>query len=453
MAVETFERRTRLPAPVDVVFGWHARPGAFERLSPPWERVDVLSREGDLRDGTVRLRLRTAAFTTLWTARHEGYEENVRFRDVQVAGPFRRWVHTHSFEPETDETSWLTDTVEYELPYGPLGRLVGGGLVRRRLARLFAHRHRLMLNDVALASQTQPLTIVVTGATGLVGSALVPFLTTLGHTVRRLGRGPAQAPDQFSWDPLAGTVQAGALEGADAVIHLAGEPLGRRWNPALQERIRASREQGTRTLAAALARLETPPKVLLSTSAIGYYGSCGDKRLKEGDPRGTGFLADVCEAWEAAAEPARAAGVRVVHPRLGMVLSPRGGALGQMLTPFLLGVGGPLGSGAQYWSWIGLEDTLSALHWLLTAADVSGPVNLVAPQALTNAEFTRTLARVLHRPALLPAPAAALRLALGGMADELLLASARVQPTKLVSAGFKFRQPDLETALSQMLGL
>jgi len=295
--------------------------------------------------------------------------------------------------------------------------------------------------------------VLVTGSTGLVGSALVPFLASGGHEVVRLVRGRLKpGVVEVPWDPQAGTIEAAKLEGLDAVVHLAGERITGRWTAAKKARIRSSRVQGTRLLAEALAGLKQPPKTLVCASAIGYYGNRGDEVLREDSPSGAGFLAEVCREWEAAARPAAEKGIRVVQLRIGVVLSPAGGALARMRTPFKLGLGGRIGNGKQYMSWIAIEDLTGAIHHALTNESLRGPVNAVAPRSVTNLEFTKTLGRVLGRPTLFPLPAFAARLAFGEMADELLLASTRVEPTKLVSSGYRFRAPELEGALRHLLG-
>ncbi|MEE9235496.1 MAG: TIGR01777 family oxidoreductase [Candidatus Acidoferrales bacterium] len=293
--------------------------------------------------------------------------------------------------------------------------------------------------------------IGVSGSTGLVGSALVPFLTTSGHQVVRLVRSKPN-PGEVYWSPGEGRLDASGLEGLEAVVHLAGENITGRWTPAKKARIRESRVQGTQLLAGTLAELAQPPKVLVCASAIGYYGDRGEEVLQEASPPGSNFLAEVCQAWEAASQPAAQKGIRVVKLRIGVVLSPRGGALGQMLLPFKLGVGGKIGSGRQYLSWIAIDDLVGVIHHALTTDSLQGPVNTVAPQAVTNLEFTKTLGRVLGRPTLFPLPAFAARWAFGQMADELLLASARVEPARLKASGYVFRTPDLEGALRHLLG-
>ena len=294
--------------------------------------------------------------------------------------------------------------------------------------------------------------ILVTGASGLVGSALVPFLADGGHEVVRLGRSAPGAGD-ILWDPNAGVLEASALEGFDGVIHLAGENIASgRWNAARKRRIKESRVQGTLLLAQTLAGLERPPQVLVSASAVGFYGDRGDEELTEESPAGSGFLPEVCREWEGATEAAAGKGIRVVHARLGVVLSQDGGALAKMLTPFKLGAGGIVGNGRQYMSWITLDDTAAALGHLLATETVSGPVNVVAPAPATNGEFTKSLGRVLRRPTLFPLPGFVARVVFGEMADALLLASTRVKPAGLLDSGYVFRHGSLEEGLRAVLG-
>lgn len=295
--------------------------------------------------------------------------------------------------------------------------------------------------------------VVVSGSSGLIGSALLPFLTASGHAVTRLARLKADTgAAAVHWDPAAGTIDAGGLEAHDAVVHLAGENIAERWTPAKKARIKESRSKGTRLLVESLARLTQPPRVLVSASAVGYYGDRGDAVLREDSNAGSGFLAEVAREWEAATGPAAQKGIRVVNLRTGMVLSSKGGALGKMLLPFKLGLGGKVGTGKQYWSWIAIDDLLGIIHFALTTDSLKGPVNAVSPKPVTNLEFTRTLGRVLGRPTIFPMPAFAARLAFGEMAEELLLGSTRVEPAKLAAAGYQFRYPELEGALRHLLG-
>jgi len=297
------------------------------------------------------------------------------------------------------------------------------------------------------------MNILISGATGLVGSALVPALESAGHTVRRLVRvrPPAGSPEVY-WDPMGSFDPAGGIEGFDAVVHLAGESVAARWTRDRKARILNSRVQGTMTLASAAARSQQPPKVVVSASAVGYYGNRGDELLTEESTAGADFLADVARQWETALAPATKAGIRTVMLRIGFILSPRGGGLARMLPPFRMGLGGRVGSGRQWMSWISITDVVGAFQHALSTEALWGPVNAVAPHPVPNAEFTRTLGRVLGRPTIFPMPGFAARLAFGEMADALLLSSQRVQPVKLQSSGFQFRHPELEGALRELLG-
>ena len=295
------------------------------------------------------------------------------------------------------------------------------------------------------------MNILVSGATGLVGSALSTELKNKGHRVVVLSRSRPSSGDTIRWDPSRGQIDASRLEGLDAVVHLAGENIVGRWTEKKKQKIRDSRVQGTRLLAETVAGLSEKPGAMICASAIGYYGDRGNELLREESEPGEAFLSKVVEEWEAAAKPAREAGIRVANLRFGIVLSPEGGALGTTLPIFKLGGGGKVGSGRQWWSWVALDDVVGALVHALENESVEGPVNVVAPNPMTNAEYTKVLGDVLNRPTVLPAPAPALRLGLGQVADELLLASARVEPAKLKESGYDFRYPELKGALRHLL--
>jgi uncharacterized protein (TIGR01777 family) len=294
-----------------------------------------------------------------------------------------------------------------------------------------------------------PAKILVSGSSGLIGAALVPALQSNGYEVVRLVRG-ASASGRVGWDP-ARPLAPESVSGFEVIIHLAGESIVGRWTEAKKRRIRESRVQGTRALAEALAKAPQPPRLLISASAIGYYGNRGEETLREDSSSGDGFLPEVCREWEAAAEPASKAGIRAVQMRFGVVLSALGGALQKMLLPFRMGVGGKVGNGRQWMSWIAIDDLVGAIQHVIKTDTLRGPVNGVGPGPVRNAEFTRTLASVLSRPAIFPMPGFAARLAFGQMADELLLASQRVEPAKLMASGYVFQKPDLSTALEDIL--
>jgi hypothetical protein len=452
------ERSVRLPFPADTVFAWHTRPGALERLTPPWEHIQVLERSGGIEDGgqvTVKI---GSPFGFRWVARHRDYDPGHQFTDEQIQGPFSRWVHQHRVEPDGTDACILTDRIEYTPPLGALGAAVSPALIRPRLDRMLTYRHETLRQDLAAHArfaERPRLRIGVTGSTGLIGRALVPFLTTGGHHVVRVIRGRRAGEGEASWEWNLGRIQADRLEGLDAVVHLAGENIGARWTRDRKRRIRESRGIGTRFLAETISRLSRPPAVLVSGSALGIYGNRGDETLTEESATLSAppdFLTEVGREWEAATEPARAAGIRVALPRLGLVLTPAGGMLGRMLRPFQAGVGGPLGNGRQQVSWIAIDDLLGIFNHLLMTGSLSGPINATSPQPVTNREFAETLGRVLKRPAVLPVPAVALRLAFGEMADVALLASQRMVPARLEASGFGFRYPALEPALRHLLG-
>jgi len=295
--------------------------------------------------------------------------------------------------------------------------------------------------------------IAITGASGLVGKPLVASLEAEGHLVRQLVRREVQDADrEVFWDPVAGHLDPEELNGVDAVVHLAGENVaGGRWSARRKKAILDSRVQGTRLLCETLAKLDHKPSMLCSASAIGFYGDRGDALLEETAPAGEGFLADLCQQWEQETGPASDAGIRVVNLRIGVVMSPQGGALSKMLLPFKLGLGGVIGSGQQFVSWIELGDLISAIRFVIENDSLHGPVNATAPEPVTNHELTKTLGQVLHRPTIFPMPGFAARLAFGEMADEMLLCSSHVLPRSLTEAGFSFDHPNLESALRHLL--
>ena len=457
MSDETFTRSIRIARPAAEVFAWHERPGALARLCPPWERVELVSASGGVRDGArVTLRSRVGPWWTEWRVEHRDYVAGKQFRDVQVAGPFARWEHLHRITPDGAEACVLTDEIVYRLPGGALGRAVAGGFTRRKLKAMFAWRQERTKADLEIAGRygaVRPMRILVAGGSGLMGRALGPFLQTQGHEVVRLVRHAPAGEGEIYWNPAVGELDAAKLGDVDAVINLSGENVGAgRWTAARRERILRSRIDTTRTLVTAVAKLPRKPAVFVSASAVGFYGDRGDEVLTEASVIGHGFLPEVCLVWETHAEGAARAGIRTVLLRFGVVLSPAGGALAKLLPLFRAGLGGRVGDGKQWMSWTSIDDAAGAIYHALLDARCAGAVNVVAPQAVTNGEFSATLAQMLRRPAVLPVPAAALRLVFGEMADATLLASTRVVPERLRETGYVFRHATLEAALRGVLG-
>lgn len=452
----TFQARSALPVSAEQAFAWHCAPGAFERLVPPWEDVVVEGEPRALEAGQVlTLRPKVGPLRLKWVAKIERLEpDGYLFQDVQQSGPFSAWEHTHRMVPD-GETCVLEDRVNYRPPLGLLGKL-GGFVVRARLKEMFEWRHEITCKDLQRHRphhSNSPMKILISGASGMVGSSLVPFLTTGGHEVLKLVRGTPKSANEVQWNVESGVGDKSALEGLDAVVHLAGENIAAgRWNDAQKARIKDSRIQGTRVLVEALSGLKDKPKAFVCASAIGCYGSRGDELLDESSARGEGFLSDVVVGWEAEAAKLAEAGVRTVMARFGVILSPQGGALKKMLLPFKMGGGGILGSGNQWMSWVALDDVVGAIHHALVNEKLEGPINVTAPGAVTNRSYTKTLGRVLGRPTIFPVPKFGVKLAFGEMGEELLLGSQRVVPKTLQASGFRFDYPDLEGALRHLLG-
>jgi uncharacterized protein (TIGR01777 family) len=452
-----FSRTTQIACPAETLFAWHERPGALERLCPPWETVRIVSASGGIRNGArVVVRQKWGPVSFRWVVEHRGYIAGREFRDAQISGPFAEWEHVHRIDPIGESTCTLTDEITYRLPGGRAGRFFGGPMVRRRLAQLFAWRHAVTKADL---EQEQKLgahpsqRVLIAGASGLVGNALIPFLTTKGYSVLRLVRRAPRSSDEVFWDPRAGELAEHAIAGVDVVINLSGENLSAgRWTAKRREEILRSRVNATQTLVNAMQRLSKRPKVFVSASAVGFYGDRHDQPVDEQSEIGRGFLPEVCSAWEDRARAAEVLGVRTVLGRFGVVLTPAGGALAKLLPVFRLGLGGSLGNGKQWMSWITIDDLLGGLFHAINTTSCTGPLNLVSPQPVTNRDFARTLGRVFGRPAWTAVPAFVLRTALGEMADEMLLSGARVLPEKLISSGYDFRQAMLDHALRHVLG-
>ena len=477
----TYQRT--LSASADEAYTWHMQPGAFQRLNPPWEDVRVLSgwkpieekSQVHLKVPLVQFPLDYPLINALWfdwVCQHQDIIPGKQFCDVQIRGPFGYWKHCHRVE-EIDATHCqLNDTIEYSLPFGlvgsTLGELLGGWYIRQKLDRMFAYRHNVLAHDLKLNQKLKQkkenalMKVLVAGSSGTVGSSLVALLKTGGHHVVRLVRRAARNENEISWDPVKGTIEAAKLEGFDAIVNLAGESIADGyWTAEKKQKIESSRLQSTSLLANTLSQLAQPPSVFINASAIGIYGSQGNKNLTEMADYAQDFLAGVSRKWEAATQPASEKGIRTVMLRFGIILTPKGGALGKMLPIFNLGLGGPfmtiggddlIAIGKNYMSWIALDDVLGAIVHAITTDSIKGPVNVVAPNPVTNGKFTSILGRVMGRPTIAPVPAPMLQLVFGEMANALLLSSSKVEPLRLVESGYRFQYPELEGALRHLLG-
>lgn len=453
-----FETESTVPFPPEHVFAWHERPGAFERLSPPWADVRVVEREGGIRDGArVVLRVRKGPLDLTGEIRHTGYEEGRRFCDEQVKGPLSSYRHEHRFEPSGDGGCRVIDDIEWEPPMASAVEAFTTPVLGREFERLFRFRHERLRSDLevhARYAERPRLKVAISGSTGFIGHALSNFLTSGGHEVipmvRSKGLGKRR---EIYWNWEKGEIDEGALEEADAVVHLAGEPLiGLRWTSSKKQAIRESRVKGTELIARTMAGLHGGPDTLVSASAVGFYGGRGNEILDESSQPGRGFLAEVCKAWEQATARADRSGVRVVRLRTGFVLSPSGGALGNLLIPFQVGLGGRVGSGKQYLPWIDLDDAIGIIYHTLMTPGLDGPFNVTAPSPVPQATFATVLGRVLGRPTVLPMPSIAVKALLGEMGRETLLQGQRAKPERALDTGYEFVFEGLEESLRHKLG-
>ncbi len=396
-------KKTPIKTSVERLADYHAGMGAVERLTPPWVPVRVVSRTGTgIHTGTrIKFHLGGSRMFLTWESEHVEYEENSFFTDVQIRGPFTHWKHIHRFLPCKDSFAVMEDEVHFSLPGGTLAWPFYS-FVFKQLDRVFAYRHRILKHDLETANMGDSMRILVAGASGVIGSALVPFLRMQGHEVIRLVRDKKLlAPDCIFWDPYRKIMDLENLESFDAVVSLNGVDIaGKRWSSHRKRQIMDSRCITTQFLARSLVQLSRPPKVWLCASAIGYYsGSQPQKSGQAADETGslgTGFLAQVCNEWEIASAAAQKAGIRVVNMRTGVVLTPAGGALAKMVVPFQTGLGAVISPGNQYMSWISIEDMIRAILHCIQTPSLKGPINMTAPNPATNKEFSRSLGRVYY---------------------------------------------------------
>jgi uncharacterized protein (TIGR01777 family) len=457
--------RSLMPVSREAAFAYHEWPGALGRLLPPWQSVSATPPSNGLKNGSqVRLTLRMFGIPLQWLAVHEGYNPPKLFVDTQASGPFASWRHEHHFlEGPTSDSCILEDQITYRLPLAFASHPLAGRWVDRQLASMFAYRHRITQSDLLRQKQWaahRGMRVAVTGSTGLIGSVVCQLLESIGCEVIPVVRPSKTTPptpvhrEALQWDPATGLFEPEKASGLDAIIHLAGKSLASgRWTAKNKEQMWSSRVDATQVLARQLASLSEPPKSFVSASGVGIYGDCGDRWCTEDGPVAEDYLGRMAFEWETASELLRSRGVRVAHGRLGIVLSPQGGALKAMLPIFRCGLGGTLGAGEQYWSWVERSDAAAALVHLALESKCEGPFNISAETPETNRRWTQAIGQAVRRPAILPAPAFALRWMMGTeMADSMLLCSTRADGSRLRSTGFQYAFKGLDETLRYCLG-
>lgn len=453
--MKEFSFKSKFACDKKTLFDWHLASNAFSRLCPPWENIEIISKDLSIKAGAkASLEINLGLIKLRWDIEHKDFIENEKFSDLQVSGPFNYWFHEHLFS-EDSSGAYLEDKISYRLPFHFLSSFFLDFLVKKKLLRLFKFRHEILKNDLLVKKYNikgEKMKILISGSSGLVGTDLKNLLVTEGHDVYSLVRREPKAKE-IKWDPENLIINSSELEAFDAVIHLAGENIAnKRWTTKQKEKISQSRIDGTKLISETLSSLKEPPKVFICASAIGFYGDRGEESLDENSSAGKGFLPETCLAWEEASKAAKDRGIRTVNARIGVVLSPKGGALAKFLPIFEFGLGGNLHSGKQYMSWIILDDLVAALYFLLNKENISGPVNLCSPNPIRNSDLTKALSRVLFRPAIFPVPGFVVKLVFGQMAEELLLASSKIYPKKLQDYGYQFLYPQIEEGLRYILG-
>ncbi|MDA0346550.1 MAG: TIGR01777 family oxidoreductase [Verrucomicrobia bacterium] len=459
MASHLYSYESNISAPAADVFAYHERLGALQRLIPPWESVRVVSSKGSIQnDDSITIKMNLGPFKTLWKAKHQDYQKNRQFVDVQVKGPFKYWKHTHSFRSLDPHRTNLKDTIQLELPFGLIGRRFVYPKVLKQLNKLFTYRHAITQNDLKdwMQLKSFPVSkVAITGGNGLIGSELAVFLKAQGHEVvilSRSGKSKVYGVPGVRWDPGKQFIDAKSLSDVDCWIHLAGENVSKkRWTKKRIKKLKDSRVNSTKFLVDFILKQKNAPKVFITASGAGYYPSSSEV-MTEDSAKGSGILAGICSEWEDASAPLMGTAIRRVVLRTGIVLSEKGGALEKLLPIFNFGLGGPVGTGKQFWSWIAMEDLIRIYNLAAKDPRIEGIYNAVAPIASTNKKFTDVLGSALRRPTLIRTPSWVLKIALGRMADDALLASQNIAPNRLNESDFNFNFPDLELAVSHCLG-
>ncbi|MAK04455.1 MAG: TIGR01777 family protein [Euryarchaeota archaeon] len=452
-----FEHQTHVDENVENTFSWFEHEGSFRRLMPPWEVLKEIKADKSINEGSIRIfKIPFGPFKMSWVAKHTIYDPPNQFKDIMLKGPFWRWEHVHDFIPQ-DNGTLVKDTVEYQVPFGAFGYFFAGRSVKKRIKNMFISRELRLKRDLEnhkIFRSEKRKKILIAGSSGMIGTQLVAFLDTGGHDVWRLVRREANLDSkEIKWDPEKNELDSDKIEGFDVIIHLGGAGIGdKRWTKKRKNLIQKSRERTTTLLSETISKLKNKPEVFLIASAIGYYGNRGDEELTENSNPGEGFLTETVLAWEKYAEAAKKVGVRVINIRTGIVLSATGGALNKMLLPWKLGAGGPIGGGKQWMSWISLDDQIFAINHLIMNKDCNGAYNLTSMNPVRQKEFSKTLGKVLRRPAFAPIPKFPMRILFGELAGPLLFEGQKVLPERLLKSGFKFTHENLESALRDCLG-
>ncbi|HEX6672169.1 MAG TPA: TIGR01777 family oxidoreductase [Nitrososphaeraceae archaeon] len=463
-----FVRRSLIPCNINTLFDYHTRNGALERLVPPWSGLEIIDHTGGINnDDNSIFRIKLGPITFKWVAKHFGYIHNLQFQDKMIKGPFKKWIHTHSFIPQDQNQCIIEDKIDYMPRFGKIGSKIIQKRIQNYLNQLFIYRERILVNDTILEKMTREKgkNILITGSHGLIGSSLIPLLTNIGgHKITRLVRKinnnntysspTTNKEDKKSifWYPEYDKLDHNELEGFDIIIHLAGENIFGRWTDIKKQRIFNSRVGSTKLLAKSLTKLSNPPSLLICASAIGYYGDRPNEYITEDSIPGKGFLSEVCQKWEKATQDVTEIGIRVVNTRFGVVLTPKGGILQKLLSPFKLGLGITIGNKDQYISWVSIEDVIKSIFYSISNTSIKGPVNVVSPKPITNLEFSDTLKKIFNPKLSMSINQNIPKLIFGEMSKEVLSTNTYVIPKRLISTGYKFFNSELEDSLRFLLG-
>ena len=451
--MDKFVKNCSIEADREALSEWHNNPAAFKRIQPPWEKACIIKKAEKIKDGLEEhIEIRIGPLKKIWIARYHDVIEGKQFCDLQIKGPFAHWDHHHIFhDGEKNNTSILEDNISYKPPMGFIGRMANNS-IRKKLERMFDYRHKVTKGDLErYREEVEPVNILVTGGTGLVGSDLIPLLRMRGHRVFVLTRKPS-AQDHILWNPDKGEIDGDKLSKIETVIHLAGANIAKPWTKKYKAKIRDSRVKGTEFLVAQLLKYAPKLTTFLSASGSSCYPLDTGEFYDESGPMGNSFLGEVCIGWEAAAQPLRDKGIRVANFRIGLVISRKGGALQQMLPAASLCLTGPWSKGTQHLSWIAIDDLTDLFTMAVSDERYQGVINAVAPNSVSSNDFFKTLGKVIKRPQIMRAPAFVLKMLPGNMAEEIFLADNRVQPAFLEKIGYKYRFAELEEAIRHETG-